>query len=119
VTRADVPQQGAFCASGVCAEADGTQLDAGTDERMMLVSRDEQSVLVVSYKDVKACVESAFRRVGSELARRWQVAKLRRTVKTAHSSSIFGSVIARRFTGRRGGPESDMTHGAGESIFAV
>jgi len=26
----------------------------------MLVSRDEQSVLVVSYKDVKACVGSAF-----------------------------------------------------------
>jgi PAB-dependent poly(A)-specific ribonuclease subunit 3 len=27
----------------------------------MLVSRDEQSCLVVSYKEVKACVESAFR----------------------------------------------------------
>jgi hypothetical protein len=26
----------------------------------MLVSRDEQSVLVVSYKDVKSCVGSAF-----------------------------------------------------------
>lgn len=26
----------------------------------MLVSRDEQSVLVVSYKDVKACIASAF-----------------------------------------------------------
>jgi hypothetical protein len=26
----------------------------------MLVSRDEQSVLVVSYKDVKACVSSTF-----------------------------------------------------------
>jgi hypothetical protein len=26
----------------------------------MLVSRDEQSVLVVSYKDVKACIGSAF-----------------------------------------------------------
>ena len=36
------------------------QLDAGTDERIMLVARDEQSVLVVSYQDVKACVESAF-----------------------------------------------------------
>jgi Pan3 Pseudokinase domain len=36
------------------------KLDAGTDERIMLVSRDEQSVLVVSYKDVKACVASAF-----------------------------------------------------------
>ncbi|KAI0045167.1 hypothetical protein FA95DRAFT_1561372 [Auriscalpium vulgare] len=36
------------------------KLDAGTDERIMLVSRDEQSLLVVSYKDIKACVESAF-----------------------------------------------------------
>jgi hypothetical protein len=38
----------------------GVKLDAGTDERIMLVSRDEQSVLVVSYKDVKSCVASAF-----------------------------------------------------------
>ena len=38
----------------------GVKLDAGTDERIMLVSRDEQSVLVVSYKDVKACIASAF-----------------------------------------------------------
>jgi len=37
------------------------QLDAGSDERMMLVSRDEQSCLVVSYKDVKNCVDGAYR----------------------------------------------------------
>lgn len=37
-----------------------SKLDAGTDERIMLVSRDEQSVLVVNYKDVKACIASAF-----------------------------------------------------------
>lgn len=36
------------------------QLDAGTDERIMLVSRDEQSCLVVSYKEIKSCIESAF-----------------------------------------------------------
>ncbi|KAJ7248887.1 hypothetical protein B0H12DRAFT_1123204 [Mycena haematopus] len=41
------------------------KLDGGTDERVMLVSRDEQSCLVVSYKDIKSCVESAF----TELAR--------------------------------------------------
>jgi len=41
------------------------KLDAGTDERIMLVSRDEQSCLVVSYKEVKSCVESSF----SDLAR--------------------------------------------------
>jgi len=37
------------------------KLDAGSDERMMLIARDEQSCLVVSYKDVKACIESAYR----------------------------------------------------------
>ncbi|KAJ7670508.1 hypothetical protein B0H17DRAFT_1085719 [Mycena rosella] len=42
-----------------------SKLDAGTDERVMLVSRDEQSCLVVSYKEIKSCVESAF----GELAR--------------------------------------------------
>ncbi|PIL25916.1 hypothetical protein GSI_11669 [Ganoderma sinense ZZ0214-1] len=41
------------------------KLDAGTEERIMLVSRDEQSCLVVSYREVKACVETAF----SELTR--------------------------------------------------
>ncbi|KAF8999784.1 hypothetical protein BDQ17DRAFT_1427525 [Cyathus striatus] len=40
------------------------KLDAGTEERIMLVARDEQSCLVVSYKDIKACIEGAF----SELA---------------------------------------------------
>ena len=39
------------------------QLDAGTEERIMLVSRDEQSCLVVSYKELKSCIESTFRLV--------------------------------------------------------
>ena len=38
-----------------------SQLDAGTDERVMLVSRDEQSCLVVSYKEIKTCVAGAFK----------------------------------------------------------
>ncbi|KAF9238694.1 hypothetical protein BU15DRAFT_88313 [Melanogaster broomeanus] len=36
------------------------KLDSGTDERIMLVSRDEQSCLVVSYKEVKSCIDAAF-----------------------------------------------------------
>lgn len=36
------------------------KLDVGTDEKIMLVARDEQSCLVVSYKEVKQCIESAF-----------------------------------------------------------
>ncbi|KAF8154112.1 hypothetical protein B0H34DRAFT_720426 [Crassisporium funariophilum] len=37
------------------------KLDAGTDEQVMLVARDEQSCLVVSYKEIKACISAAFR----------------------------------------------------------
>jgi PAB-dependent poly(A)-specific ribonuclease subunit 3 len=36
------------------------KLDAGIDERITLVSRDEQSVFVVSYKELKKGAESAF-----------------------------------------------------------
>ena len=36
------------------------QLDAGSPEKICLMSRDEQSVLVVSYRDLKNCFESAF-----------------------------------------------------------
>jgi hypothetical protein len=56
-----MPQQGVLYFR--VSRADGlmvSKLDAGTDERIMLVSRDEQSVLVVNYKDVKACIASAF-----------------------------------------------------------
>ncbi|KAG6901730.1 hypothetical protein C0995_008618 [Termitomyces sp. Mi166 len=36
------------------------KLDAGTDEKIMLVARDEQSCLIVSYKEIKNCIQSAF-----------------------------------------------------------
>ncbi|PKY08593.1 poly(A) ribonuclease subunit [Aspergillus campestris IBT 28561] len=36
------------------------KLDAGTDEKMTLISRDEQSCFVVSYKEVKKALESSF-----------------------------------------------------------
>ncbi|KAJ1912209.1 PAB-dependent poly(A)-specific ribonuclease subunit 3 [Tieghemiomyces parasiticus] len=41
------------------------KLDAGVPERIMLTSRDEQSCLIVSYRDIKECIETAY----SELAR--------------------------------------------------
>lgn len=37
------------------------QLDAGVPEKVMLMSRDEQSVLVVTYAELKQCFDSAFR----------------------------------------------------------
>ncbi|KAJ3069029.1 PAB-dependent poly(A)-specific ribonuclease subunit 3 [Podochytrium sp. JEL0797] len=36
------------------------KLDAGVDERIMLMSRDEQSCLIVSYRELKQCVETSF-----------------------------------------------------------
>lgn len=36
------------------------KLDVGVDEKIMLMSRDEQSCLIVSYKELKQCVEQAF-----------------------------------------------------------
>ncbi|KXN87575.1 PAB-dependent poly(A)-specific ribonuclease subunit PAN3 [Leucoagaricus sp. SymC.cos] len=41
------------------------KLDAGSEERVMLVSRDDTSCLVVSYKEIKACMEGAFRTPGT------------------------------------------------------
>ncbi|KAK9470026.1 uncharacterized protein V1510DRAFT_424207 [Dipodascopsis tothii] len=37
------------------------KLDAGVDEKVMLVSRDEQSCLIVSYKELKNCIDGVFR----------------------------------------------------------
>jgi len=36
------------------------KLDAGTDEKVTLISRDEQSCFIVSYRELKKGVESAF-----------------------------------------------------------
>ncbi|KAJ2794253.1 PAB-dependent poly(A)-specific ribonuclease subunit 3, partial [Coemansia furcata] len=36
------------------------KLDAGSSEKVMLMSRDEKSCLVVSYEEVKRCVEEAY-----------------------------------------------------------
>ncbi|KAG2222512.1 hypothetical protein INT45_012826, partial [Circinella minor] len=37
------------------------KLDAGVDEKIVLMSRDEESCLIVSYKEVKNCILSAFK----------------------------------------------------------
>lgn len=36
------------------------KLDAGTDEKVMLISRDEQNCFIVSYKELKKAAESSF-----------------------------------------------------------
>lgn len=36
------------------------QLDAGVPEKISLTSRDEKSVLVVAYSDLKRCFENTF-----------------------------------------------------------
>jgi len=42
------------------------KLDCGVDEKILLMSRDEQSLLVVSYKDLKKCIDSAFAELVSQ-----------------------------------------------------
>jgi PAB-dependent poly(A)-specific ribonuclease subunit 3 len=37
------------------------KLDAGVDDNILLVSRDEQNCLIVTYKELKSCLETAFR----------------------------------------------------------
>lgn len=46
------------------------QLDVGVDEKIMLMSRDEQSCLIVSYKEIKNCIISAFNDLRS--GRKWR-----------------------------------------------
>jgi PAB-dependent poly(A)-specific ribonuclease subunit 3 len=47
-----------FCLA--VAVAMSWQLDVGSAEKVALMTRDEKSILVVSYKDIKRCVENAF-----------------------------------------------------------
>lgn len=41
------------------------QLDAGVPEKISLVSRDEKSVLVVTYSDLKRCFDNTFQELQS------------------------------------------------------
>lgn len=41
------------------------KLDAGIDEKILLVSRDEQSCLIVSYKEMKDLIERSFRELSN------------------------------------------------------
>jgi PAB-dependent poly(A)-specific ribonuclease subunit 3 len=46
------------------------KLDAGSDERITLISRDEQSCYIVSYKELKKGIESAFQDLNKQYPRR-------------------------------------------------
>ncbi|KAJ1820388.1 PAB-dependent poly(A)-specific ribonuclease subunit 3, partial [Coemansia sp. RSA 2598] len=49
------------------------KLDAGSDEKVMLMSRDEKSCLVVSYREIKRCVEDAYKElVAPTKGKAWQ-----------------------------------------------
>lgn len=46
------PSSSSWCQAQGANEDVRVQLDAGVDEKIMLVSRDEQSCLIVSYREV-------------------------------------------------------------------
>lgn len=48
-----------------CPNLPPSQLDAGVSENIMLHSRDEQSVLIVSYADLKSCIDGTFSQLTS------------------------------------------------------
>ena len=44
----------------MCSTPLPLQLDSGVSENILLHSRDEQSVLIVSYSDLKSCIDQTF-----------------------------------------------------------
>eukprot|EP00027_Filamoeba_sp_ATCC50430_P018522 CAMPEP_0168565566 /NCGR_PEP_ID=MMETSP0413-20121227/13917_1 /TAXON_ID=136452 /ORGANISM="Filamoeba nolandi, Strain NC-AS-23-1" /LENGTH=657 /DNA_ID=CAMNT_0008597453 /DNA_START=148 /DNA_END=2121 /DNA_ORIENTATION=- len=50
------------------------KLDAGVPEKIVLTSRDEQSILIVSYKDLKRCVMDAYNELMSKKPSPYRVA---------------------------------------------
>lgn len=46
------------------------KLDLGVNEKIMLLSRDEMSMLVVSYADIKQCINTTFKELEMRASRR-------------------------------------------------
>ena len=46
------------------------KLDLGVNEKIMLLSRDEMSMLIVSYADVKHCINSTYKELEARAGRR-------------------------------------------------
>jgi PAB-dependent poly(A)-specific ribonuclease subunit 3 len=47
--------------AGTVPRLTSRQLDAGSEERILLIARDEQSCVVATYREIKAIADSAFR----------------------------------------------------------
>ncbi|KAJ1737115.1 PAB-dependent poly(A)-specific ribonuclease subunit 3 [Coemansia sp. Benny D160-2] len=48
------------------------KLDAGSAERVMLMSRDEKSCLVVSYAELKRCIDAAYQELLNSQPKQWR-----------------------------------------------
>lgn len=46
------------------------KLDLGVNEQIILLSRDEMSMLLVSYADIKQCINSTFKELETRAGRR-------------------------------------------------
>lgn len=76
------------------------KLDMGVDEKILLTSRDEKSMLVLSFKDLRRCLAEAF----TELVQRQQAAQAQQASATA---AVSGA----------GGASSSSTSSAGSAPF--
>lgn len=66
-----------------------TQLDAGVSEQILLMSADEQSMVVVSYADIRTCLDSAY-------------AELRAKAAPANKGGAASPVMRQALKGRSG-----------------
>lgn len=69
------------------------QLDAGVPEKLILLSRDERSMLIASYADLKRCLESVYQDL---LVRVFIISSLN-TFTIGVDSAIMDEVIDKRF----------------------
>ena len=68
-------------------------MDAGVPEKLILLSRDERSMLIASYADLKRCLESVYQDL---LVRVFIISSLN-TFTIGVDSAIMNEVIDKRF----------------------
>lgn len=68
-------------------------MDAGVPEKLILLSRDERSMLIASYADLKRCLESVYQDL---LVRVFIISSLN-TFTIGVDSAIMDEVIDKRF----------------------
>lgn len=87
------------------------KLDVGTSEKITLISRDEQTILIVSYADLKACAERSFGELlqqGNYVARGGMHGQPYGGQGSQYTSMDFGGTLQAGMQGFEGGQVQDV-----------